>query len=423
MSKLTPNEIFLAFKKNQLDIHTTLNYLKFYIEECETEIFRDQAINYLREIGKINDFKIDKFLNDCLISDKNPIIRSTAAKIIINKNLKESYKLLKYIIKNENSTLVIITIFNLLKLIKSNISSDLQEQIINKFALLHDVDFEESKFLLDLYSLGSEIGINLEINREYISEHICYDNFLSRESNHDINPLFVIRQNHIREIDIFWWKLRKIPDSIGSLSKLTFLTFRGELISDLPDSFKLLKQLKCVNLYGFPTYKNRPNYVPEWVNYIAKTYYSKKYIKNGVKKSEAYVLGLFDLLIGTEIKLLNKDVNMENMPKSIGYRQDSNGHVIGLYLPKCEPSKLFILPEKIGQLKWLIDFDLNNNNIREVPNTIGFLSSLKTLDLRFNKIKKLPRSIKSLKTLEYIGLKGNCINKVPRTIRKLIFLK
>ena len=66
MFSLNPVEIIDDFKNKKLDKSTTINYLKFFIENSEDEKLRIKSIKFLVKIDSKSD-KIFKFFENLLI--------------------------------------------------------------------------------------------------------------------------------------------------------------------------------------------------------------------------------------------------------------------------------------------------------------------------------------------------------------------
>jgi len=120
-----------------------------------------------------------------------------------------------------------------------------------------------------------------------------------------------------------------------------------------------------------------------------------------------------------------------------------NNRIVGISIGGYE---LKIIPESIGQLKYLKEIYFCYNIIQELPSSIGNLENLEVLDLSGNKIEFLPISIRklkslkvlilrnnnlkeitdsfgNLKSLEVLNLKGNQLNTLPNSIGNLINLR
>ncbi len=86
-------------------------------------------------------------------------------------------------------------------------------------------------------------------------------------------------------------------------------------------------------------------------------------------------------------------------------------------------SDIKIIPESIGNLKFLRFLDLSSNQLKTIPKTIGDLASLKVLKLGYNELSNLPPSIKNLKNLTQLFLEGNNFKKLPEIIKYLTELR
>jgi len=410
-----PRDILLEIKNGSISKSEATELLISLTENSEDVDFRVKCLKILAKI-EFNNNKTFKVLENYLISDENLLIRATAAKILIDKFLNEARVALNWTIENEESLLVLTSIFKSLK--EDKLSENLKNEIIKKFSGVYDVVFEEANFILDLYSLAIE---NVDEFRKFAKTH-RFDGGpfqIPKFYNYFLTPRLEIKNKHITSLDLFFWKLRELPESIGSLSKLKYLTLGSENLQKVPSSFDHLKELKWVELSSIPKFDSIPN----WILYIAKRCYAKGYIKDGVNENEAAILGLFDLLIGYELYMLGKYQDVQSHSQICAYRLNQNGHISEIYLSNPKKFKLYILPEQITILTSLEILDLNNNNITHLPDSIGALNTLKHLDLSNNNIKTLPNSIESLNSLEYLDLSGNNIKELPTSFMKLKSLK
>ncbi len=75
--------------------------------------------------------------------------------------------------------------------------------------------------------------------------------------------------------------------------------------------------------------------------------------------------------------------------------------------------------EKLSQLPLLVNLDIRDNSIKEVPETLSKLSNLQYLNLSGNSLKEVPETLSKLSNLQYLNLSGNSLNEVPETLSKL----
>ncbi len=67
-----------------------------------------------------------------------------------------------------------------------------------------------------------------------------------------------------------------------------------------------------------------------------------------------------------------------------------NNHIYGLC---CHMADLKIIPESIGELRWLYVLELYGNQLSQLPESIGNLKLLRNLELGSNNLKMMPKSI------------------------------
>lgn len=77
------------------------------------------------------------------------------------------------------------------------------------------------------------------------------------------------------------------------------------------------------------------------------------------------------------------------------------------------------LPEKIGNLKNLTYFEIQQNELKELPKSFTSLTNLKEVFLWDNQIEKLPEDIGKLTNLKKLTLSYNKINTLPESIKLL----
>lgn len=76
-------------------------------------------------------------------------------------------------------------------------------------------------------------------------------------------------------------------------------------------------------------------------------------------------------------------------------------------------TKLFSLPEDLGNLLHLKTLDLHRNSLQELPSSIGLLKELKNLDLSGNELEVLPSALGQLSSLHTLNLNCNKLTEIP----------
>lgn len=401
---------------------TALELLVSLIDNSDNYKTRFESLEIIDRIA-YKKKGIFKYLENCLLSDENPKVRASAAKLIFKNFLEEGFSSLKWTISYDNSALVLKTLHDLFKGGNEHSINKLKRVLNQRLSLIYGVVSEEALFLLDL-----ELSVNF-FNTNY------FKIYSSNTVNGVIDGNYMmcaIKNKHIVALNLSNWGLNIIPESISSLSKLKHLILKNNNIETLPQSIGLLHGLrtldlsKCkittlpdslINLHMLKKLSLNRNHklevIPQSIIFIAKKYFSKKYIWEGVTSSDAFVLGLLEILTGLKLKRLRDDELILYRKKARHYKINNNGKVTGIYLFHSQLSNLTLIPEQLCSLECLQDLELPNNDIKVIPKSIQKLTMLKRLNLRNNIIEEIPESLNDLKNLNCLKLSGNRIEKPP----------
>ena len=204
------------------------------LEKSENIETRLELLEFLGDYDLKHSPYFELFENH-LISDGKEKIRAVAAEIILKNFIDQGLDALKWTIINETSSLVLKTIYNLIKESNNPFYVILESFLLEKFTKIANkfkLTIEEIPFLLDL-------GISLTNQNFYIGNqdfHFIYENDL----------LCIIKEGHIIELGLSF--IRKIPETIGLLTQLENLDLSCGYVSTLPNSIKRLKNLKSIDL-------------------------------------------------------------------------------------------------------------------------------------------------------------------------------
>jgi len=403
--KEIPNILY----KNELN-KTELNDLLISLIDSSKN-FKARA-QYIKIFGKVllrNESNF-QFLENFVVSDENPNVRSNAIKAIFFNFPRESLKLLDWMICNERSITVLNSLFKIFKISKLKISEFLLQKLISRLNARYGVSNKEAIFLLEL---ENDLDPNGEIGF--------------------FKP--IIRNNNIIALDFAAKKIKNLPNSIGSLYKLEHLNLWDNRLTNLPQSIENLTSLEFLYLDWnrfdkFPdiqwsklkslkklSYTNnfKLNSIPNSLIKLIKQNFIRKYINEGVNSEEALVLGLLEILSGMKLHKSKRGDKLSNL-YGCNYKLDNKGHIYGIYLYGYHSFHLRTFTEHLCSLKFLEELVLRDQDIEEIPKDIVKLEKLKFLDLKRNNIKLIPEFIKELRSLEYLDLEENEILEIPMTI-------
>ena len=110
----TPKQISLDVKNGKLSKLEASELLISLIDGSNEAKTRKKCLEAFEKI-ELKTEKVFKIIENCLVSDENPLVRSAAAKAIIRNFLKDDLSSLKWAIQHEKSPIVLKTILDLFK--------------------------------------------------------------------------------------------------------------------------------------------------------------------------------------------------------------------------------------------------------------------------------------------------------------------
>lgn len=405
-NKLTPEKIYSRVLNKDIEKKDAIKLFESLIHNSDNEEIRCRALKFIGKVA-FEDKKTFEVIESCLISDESPLIRFEAAKILIQTFPQRESTPLLWSLQNENSIYFFKELIDLLETYDSSQFKEIREKSLNKIKLHYNLNSNDSKFVLDIDFL------------DYMKFRTEFYNFLSKFDLQDNAIQLLIKENtefgnkglgrvkisqrgYILSLSLF--DLIEIPGSICKLSMLKSLEISYCKLKRFPDNCPNLLSLDNLVLKN-----NRLDRLPSWVIEIAnKNNYTHKYIVEGVKRSEAYILGLLEILAGQACTRMqgNKIVSSE---RTVRYKIDNLGHITKIFYSSTEP-RIGVFPREIGNLENLEELTLTDQDIQLIPESIGNLKRLKILNLSFNRINYVPESIKKLKNLEHFYLENNIID-------------
>ncbi len=401
--QLTPEKIYSRILKKELEKKDALKLFESLINDSDNEETRYAALEFIGKIA-LDDEKTFEIIESCLISDESPLVRSEAAKILIQTFPKRENKPLLWAIQNEESIYFFKKLIDLLETYDTSQFKEIREGALKKIEQHYNLNSNDSKFVLDIDYL------------DYMKFRTEFYNFLYKFELPDEAKRLLVKENteigykglgrvqtsrkgYILSLSLI--DLVEIPDSICKLTKLESLEVSYCNLKKFPDACPNLLSLKKLILIN-----NKLDRLPRWVVEIAnKNKYTNKYINKGVHKSEVHILGILEILTGHGCEKMRTDENF-SPEVATHYELNNLGHITKIMYSSTE-SRIGVFPIELCSLEFLEELTLIDQNIRLIPESIGRLKRLKVLNLRFNKINNVPESIKKLKNLELFYLKSN----------------
>lgn len=338
-NSITPENICSEVQLGNMSETIATELLISVIEGSNDVGLRAECIETFEKLS-LKSKKIYEILENLLISDESPLIRSAAAKVIVRNFLKDGQNALNWAIIHDKSPILLNTILNLFNNVEDefNINKEMTNRI-NALASMIGIVPKEAIFILELEALFAEGKKNYKIDAKIYE--FC------RNITNVVNgkPWLVIRNRHIEALSFsynYWKYIKESHVNIVSFfSKIKYL-----------DMF--LSSVNNLNIKD------------------------KKILK--IPKS----IGLL-----TELKRLDLSCNnIIEIPASIN-------SLSSLEKLNLSYNKIFEISDSICSLSSLKSLDLSHNNIQKIPESIKNLDSLVELNLEKNHIKLIPHSMKS----------------------------
>jgi leucine-rich repeat protein SHOC2 len=193
-------------------------------------------------------------------------------------------------------------------------------------------------------------------------------------------------------------QLTFIPDSIGTLTNLTWLKLGGNK-SD-KDEFGFRTDASDWALF------NKIEVLPKSIGNLTNL----TSLDLGSNQLITIPESICQL---TELTFLNLSNNqLIKIPENIG-------NLSSLTYAIFSGNQLSNIPESIDKLLCLISLNLSCNQLSSLPDNIGNLSKIEILSLDDNQLNSLPESIGNLCNLEWLNLEKNQISFLPENFAKL----
>jgi internalin A len=203
------------------------------------------------------------------------------------------------------------------------------------------------------------------------------------------------------ELDLSAIELTELPESVGQLSQLQWLSLSDNELTELPESLGQLTQLHELHLDN-----NQLTTSPESLGQLMRLQVLF------LDDNELTVLPE-PICQLTQLQILSLSSNqLTTLPEWLGQLSQLRT----LYLHN---NRLRALPELLGQLKQLKELSLDNNQLVRLPESLGHLTQLRALYLHNNQLMSLPKSLGQLSQLQKLHLHNNRLTALPHSLKRL----
>ena len=416
---VSPEGILRDMDSKKTSREEALKSLESLINESIDDTLRSRSIE---AIGNIQDSseKVYNLLEHSLISDESPIVRFSAAKVLIQTfDFHDERNPVIWAIENERSIYFFKKLLDLLEGKPSNRFTTIRTKSIDKISRFYNLNPDDSRFILDVdfidyLKFRQEFKVFIEkfqIKEDHKLELIRENTELGLKG---LGRIANSKDGYITELSLK--NIERIPNPISKLQKLKKLEICHCKLKNFPISSQNLYQLDHLVLNN-----NELEDIPDWAVFVAsKMNNIRKYIRVGVDPEEAKTLSLLEVLTGQAlIEIKKKDSFHPSL--LFHYRKNDQGHLIGINI-SSELNQIGIIPKQLCSLKYLEELNLSHQNISSVPLDMQNLRNLKILRLNDNNINVFPDFLLTLDNLELIDLSNNKFDAIPKDIDNYPYL-
>ena len=198
------------------------------------------------------------------------------------------------------------------------------------------------------------------------------------------SPAFIKKLSNLKVLDLSTNRIKTISDKWEKYTKLIVINLSDNPVSEIPDISK------CISLRILILNNTCIRYIPE------------TWVWSGLKMLEMSNHKLID----AEKDILNLPVSLEHLVLSNGHFKTGKlriGHMVNIETLDASGNEIYEVADDLINGKHLIELNLSNNKLTNLPSNIGELALLKRLNCSNNNISKVPKQLLKCENLEYLS--------------------
>lgn len=232
-------------------------------------------------------------------------------------------------------------------------------------------------------------------------------------------PGTMCQLTELRRVDLGNNRLTDLPENLLSIPNLEVLVLSGNLLRDLPAELARVERLEHLSIDSNRFEQLTLPVLPRLTHLSVGGNPLTSFPMTICEQPRLEVLDIREtgltelpdeirnLKCLEELRLFR--CKLRSLPRGLGA-------LSALGTLAASGNALAELPEEIGALESLVTLDLEQNELRSLPQAIGGAKRLRYLDLRKNQLDALPDSIGELTELRNLQLSQNRLRDLPETL-------
>ncbi|TFG08685.1 MAG: hypothetical protein EU539_01730 [Promethearchaeota archaeon] len=208
---LTPDQIYQAVIEKKISKISATGLLISILDGSKNDEIRAKCLEIFIRLA-LNTEKVFRIIENCLIGDKSPLVR-TAAIVAIFRNFPKKFNFMpiNWAVNNENSLIVLHQFLELFEMVDDPHYKQLKINLMKRLQKIYEVEQSEINLILKLGLVYIQLTNDIELDVKYSWYKIMH---MVRNSN---NPLGLIHRLHHLSVG---GTLKPLPESLIKVSIL-----------------------------------------------------------------------------------------------------------------------------------------------------------------------------------------------------------